>query len=77
MRAGTTRSTNSNFLTNMSYQYQRNQYQYAQQELRNEEQQWREIADSQHFRLLVIQSVLVILAFVAFWSWVIFVPQGT
>jgi hypothetical protein len=61
----------------MSYQYQEDQYQYEQQQLRNEEQQWRQIADRQHFRLQVIQSILIILVFAAFWSWVIFVPQST
>jgi hypothetical protein len=42
--------------------------------LLEEEDKWRQISDKQHFHLQVIQSVLIVLLFVALWSWLIFMP---
>jgi hypothetical protein len=74
MRAETNGLTNHYFRPNMSSQYPKSQYELEQKKLREEEEQWRQIADKQHFRLQVVQSALIILAFVAFWSWLIFRP---
>jgi hypothetical protein len=74
VRPKATGLTNYYFRTSMSFQHPKNQYEIEQQKLREEELHWQQIADKQHFRLQVIQSVLIILAFVAFWSWLIFNP---
>ena len=61
----------------MNSQHPKSQYEYEQQKLREEEENWRHIADKQYFRLQVIQSMLIVLLFVAFWSWLIFMPLSS
>jgi len=58
----------------MNFQQPKNQFEFEQQALREQEERWRELSDKQHFRLQLIQSAVIILAFVAFWSWLIFAP---
>jgi hypothetical protein len=73
-RTGKPRSTNYNFRANMNSQHPKSPYEYEQQKLLEEEEMWRQMADKQYFRLQLTQSVLIILLFVAFWSWLIFMP---
>jgi hypothetical protein len=61
----------------MNSQHPKSPYEIDQQRLREEEEMWRHIAAKQRFRLQVIQSVLIVLLFVAFWSWLIFMPASS